>query len=146
MTPSATQHLAKSLSRFSPEVVDLAQAVLQRLDRQLPGATRFLYDKANALVVGYGPNDRASDAVLSIGVYRRWVNLYFLDGAELEDTEHLLQGSGTRVRFFRVQRVQDLDGPGLRGLIQQALQSAHPRIPRAPGGRFIIKSVRATRR
>jgi hypothetical protein len=133
------QQVAKSLVRFPPEVADLARAVLRSLDRRLPGATRFLYDKANALVVGYGPNDRPSDAVLSIGVYRRWVNLYFLEGADLDDRDRLLQGSGSRVRFFRVQRAADLDAPGLQILMQQALEAAHPRIPSAPRGRLIVR-------
>jgi hypothetical protein len=63
----------------------------------MPGAMELVYDKYNALAIGYGPTERASDAVISLAVFPRWVNLYFLKGAKLSDPDKLLKGSGRQV-------------------------------------------------
>jgi hypothetical protein len=137
MTPK--QQLMQFLSRFSPQVATIARGVLRKFDRDLPAATRFVYNKNNALVIGFGPNERPSDAVLSIGVYRRWVNLYFLDGASLADEHGLLQGSGTRVRFVRLTAAADIDLPDVHALIAQALAIAQPAYPARGTGNVVIK-------
>jgi len=54
-----------------------------------------------ALAIGFGPSERASDAVFSIVLYPRWVNLFFLQGAGLPDPHKLLKGSGKLVRSIR---------------------------------------------
>jgi len=143
MTPR--QQLTGFLRRFPPEVGTVARGVLRKLEQRLPGATRFVYNKSNALVVGFGPSDRPSDAVLSIAVYRRWVNLYFLDGAAIEDTGGLLQGSGTRVRFLRLQAADDIDAPGVRALLARATADAEPPYPVRPRGRIVIRQSSAGR-
>ena len=75
----------------------------------MPGATEMVYDKANALVIGFAPRARPSEAVLSIALYTKWVNLYFLDGATLPDPSGLLTGAGSRVRMLRLDDVKLLD-------------------------------------
>ena len=76
----------------------LAKAVLKKMRARLPGAVELVYDNYNALVIGFGPNERASDAVFSIALYPKWINLFFLYGAMLEDPKEILRGSGKQVR------------------------------------------------
>ena len=88
------KQLAIWIDRYDPTMARLARAVLRKMEQRLPGATELVYDNYNALVIGFGPNQRASDCPFSIAVYARWVNLYFLEGRLLSDPEGLLQGTG----------------------------------------------------
>ena len=47
---------------------------------------------SNALAIGFGPTERASEAIFSIAVFPRWVSLFFLQGAGLPDPDGILQG------------------------------------------------------
>ena len=38
----------------------------------------MVYDNYNALVVGFGPSERASEAVVSLAIFPKWVTLCFL--------------------------------------------------------------------
>ena len=119
MTPE--KQLASFLGRYTPEIRSVATAALQKMRERLPGALELVYDNYNALVIGFGPTDRASDAVFSIALYPRWVTLFFLDGAKLRDPRKLLEGSGKIVRHIVLQSADDLDTPGVRALMTQAL-------------------------
>ena len=50
----------------------------------------MVYDKKNALVIGFCPDERASNVINSIAVYSKWINLYFFEGDALPDPEGLL--------------------------------------------------------
>jgi hypothetical protein len=105
-----------------------------------------VYDNYNALVVGFGPSDRASEAVFSIALYPRWVNLFFLEGVALPDPEKLLQGDGKIVRSIKLKDAAILDEPAVRTLINEALKRADTRIDRKNPRRLIIKSISAKQR
>jgi hypothetical protein len=129
------------LDRFAPETARLARAVIQKMRARLPGAVELVYDKRNSLVVGFCPNERASDAINSIAVYTNWVNLYFFEGDTLPDPEGVLQGSGTMVRFIRLTAASDLDRPAVKALMAEALERANPPLDCGAKRRVIIKSI-----
>src|SRR5712692_5779259 len=112
------------LAKFTPEVRAIAKAALAKMRRLLPGAVELVYDNYNALAIGFGPSERASDAIFSIAVFPRWVSLFFLQGAKLSDPEKLLKGRGKRVRHIVLEEARLLDKPGVRRLITQALRAA----------------------
>src|SRR5471032_2233845 len=97
---TASQQLADLFARCPPELVKTAKAARARLSQRLPGAVEMVYD-TYALVIGFSPTERPSDAIVSIAIYPRWVNLFFLQGAHLPDPEGVLEGSGNHVRFIR---------------------------------------------
>ena len=101
-------------------------------------------DMHNALVIGFSPNERASQAILSIGLYPKWVNLYFLDGALLRDPDKLLKGSGNRVRMLRLDDAAMLDRPAVKSLIADAVKNADS--PFDSRRRLILKSTVTRRR
>src|SRR5450631_4224293 len=105
---SPTKELAGFLAKYDRAVATTARAALACLRRRLPGATEMVYDNYNALAVGFGPSDRASEAIFSIAVYPRWVSLFFLQGTRLKDPAKLLQGSGTRVRHIILGDARDI--------------------------------------
>jgi len=110
------------LAKYSPEIAALGRAARRKLRRLLPGWSELVYDNYNALVFGFGPTERPSDAVFSIALYPKWVRLFFLrNGPALRDPQKLLSGTGTRVRSLRLQSAADLDTPPVRALIEQAM-------------------------
>src|SRR4051794_9843935 len=112
------------LAKYTPEVAAEAVAALERLRPQVPGAVEMVYDNYNALVVGFGATERASEAVLSIAVMPRWVTLCFLQGAALPDPHGLLRGEGNVVRNLRLGSAADLDRPEVRELIGLAVAAS----------------------
>jgi hypothetical protein len=134
------------IAEYAPHIAGLARAAFAKLRDLVPGATVLVYDNYNALAIGFGPNDRASDAVLSLALYPRWVSLFFLQGAALPDPGGLLTGSGKKVRHRVLPDAADLDRPAVRSLIATALARARVPIDPAAESRVIIKSVAATQR
>jgi len=134
------------LARFNPEIVALVRASLVRMRKRLPGAVELVYDNYNALVIGFGATERASDAVFSLAIYPRWVNLFFLQGARLEDPAKILNGSGGVVRHLRLSDPRRLDDPPVRDLIGRALAAAPRAIDPQARRRMVIKSISAKQR
>jgi hypothetical protein len=143
---SAPKQLTGFMKKYDPALVALAKAALARMRKRVPGAMELVYDNYNALVIGFGPTERASEAVLSIALYPRWVNLFFLQGARLADPQGLLQGDGARVRRVLVRDAAILDAPGVKALIAQAIAASPIPFPGKRGRRMVIKSVSARQR
>jgi hypothetical protein len=120
----------------------LTTAVLAKLRPRFPGAVEMVYDKANSLVIGFCPNERASDAINSIAVYTKWINLYFFEGDALPDPAGLLQGTGSMVRSIRITSAADLDRPAVKALMAEALKRADPPLDRKAKGRVILRQKR----
>jgi hypothetical protein len=147
-TPPETpaRQWAAFLSKYDPAVAAAAKAALARMRKYVPGAVELVYDNYNALVVGFGPSEHASEAVVSIACYPRWVTIFFLQGAGLDDPTGLLKGSGRRVRHIVLSDVKVLDRPPVRALIRQALAAAPRPIDPQARRRMAIRSVSAKQR
>lgn len=140
------EQLSGFISRFTPEIAARGRAVLDALQARIPSATRLVYDNYNALAVGFGPDARASNAILSVVFYPRWISFFFLQAAALDDPAGLFRGKGTVARHVVVSGPAELDGPDLSALIDQALAKAKTPLPLGGAGPLIIKSVSAKQR
>jgi hypothetical protein len=127
------------IARQSLEMATLTRSVLAKLRLRLPGAVEMVYDKRNALVIGFGPDERASNVINSIAVYTKWINLYFFEGDSLPDPEGLLQGTGTMVRNIRLESAADLDRPAVKALMAEALKCADPPLDKKAKRRILLK-------
>ncbi|HEX8364527.1 MAG TPA: hypothetical protein VF603_04495 [Allosphingosinicella sp.] len=134
------------LAKFSPEVEALAQGLLEKMRRRVPGATIMVYDNYNALAIGFGSSHKVSRAVLSLAVYPRWVNLFFLHAAALPDPQGRLRGTGSKVRHVRVLTVEALDDPAIDALIGAAMAASEPPFDPGAEARLIVKSISARHR
>jgi hypothetical protein len=135
------KQLAGFLAKYTPEIAEFARAVRAKMRARLPGAIEMVYDNYNALVIGYLPGERPSEAIFSIAVYPRWVTLFFLQGAGLPDTHKQLKGSGKFVRHVVLKAPEDLDTPEMEVLFEHALDRAiKPLDPKQPH-RLVIKSI-----
>jgi hypothetical protein len=139
--PDPERQLAGFIARFTPEVAELAEAVLNKMRRRYPTALELVYDNYNALAIGFCPTERASDGIFSIALYPKWVSLFFLQGAGLPDPARILKGSGNVVRYVVLPNPAMLDDPAVTALMSEAI--ARARVPFDPKGahRLIIKSV-----
>jgi hypothetical protein len=133
-------------ARYDPAIASLAKTVLTKLRRLLPGAFEIVYDNYNALVIGFSPTDRTSDAFLSIALYPRWVTLFFLNGASLPDPSRILEGSGKQVRGVRISKASDLDRADIIELSREATSRSPQLIPARKRGTMIIRSISAKQR
>lgn len=144
--PTAAAQLKGFLAKFNPEVAATAKACIAVMRKRYPTAVRIVYDNYNALVVGFGPSERASEAIFSIAVYPRWVNLFFLQGARLPDPEKLLLGSGNIVRRIMLRTVDDLNVPGVIKLMREAVRRAERPFAAEGKGRLVVRAISAKQR
>ena len=140
---TAEEQLDAFLAKFAPPIIALAKEVRARMRARLPNAVELVYDNYNALVIGYGPTEKPSEAVFSIAMYPKWINLFFLHGAELPDPKRLLQGEGRGVRHIRLTSAADLDAAPVKKLMAEALKRAKPMEGPA---RLVIRSISAKQR
>jgi hypothetical protein len=134
------------LAKFLPEVEALARSLVEAMAARIPGAQILVYDNYNALAIGFGPSDKAGQAVLSLAVFPRWVTLCFLQGVGLPDPHGLLKGEGSRVRHVRLETRAKLDDPRIQALIDAAIERGEPPFDPAAAQRLVIKSISAKQR
>jgi hypothetical protein len=143
----AQKQFENFLSKYQPSVAAEAKKSLAKLRKLIPNATEMVYDNYNALVVGFCPGMRPSEAIISIAVMPEWVSLCFLQGAGLPDPEKRLEGSGNVARHIKMKKgAATLDEPAVKTLIAEALVCAKVPIPAGQKRQFIIKSVSTKQR
>jgi len=145
MTPK--QQLESFMSRYTPAVAACGRRALVKMRKLVPGAVELVYDNYNALVIGFGPSERASEAIFSVALYPRWVNLFFLQGADIPDPGGLLRGEGKFVRSIVLgEDASELDQPRIRKLIAEAVRRAKVPLEGKKPRRLVIRSISAKQR
>jgi len=143
---STARRLAGFIAKFDPAIAKLVRSARSALRRRLPTAVELVYDNYNALAIGWGPNERTSEAIISLAVYARGVNLYFIRGATLPDPRRRLEGEGNQGRFVRLEKVETLDEPAVEALLRAAIRQSRSPLPASGRGYIVIKSVSAQQR
>ena len=144
---TTSRQIASFLAKYDPKIAADARASRSKLRKIVPGGVEFVYDNYNALVFGFGPSERPSEAVLSLAIMPRWVTLCFLKGAKLRDPKKLLNGSGNIVRNIHLSSPRHLDDPDVRDLINQSIAEARPQFLGKSGKQqTVIKSISAKQR
>jgi len=146
MTSPPEEQLDGFIAKFTPEVGAIAQAAFAKLRKRLPGAIVLVYDNYNALAIGFGPTDRASEAICSLALFPRWVSIFFMQGARLPDPHKVLKGKGKQARHIVLEDASTLDEPAVRELFARALEDSAKPIDGSIPGRIIIKSISAKQR
>jgi len=144
MTPE--KQLAGFIGKFSPENARTIRAARRKMRQRLPRAVEIVYDNYNFFVIGYGPSERASEAIFSIAAQASGVALCFLQGAKLPDPGKRLRGSGNVVRSVRLESAETLDDPDVKALMKVALERAKVSMPVQGAHKLVIKSVSAKQR
>lgn len=142
---TATEQLRAFIAKFAPPDQARIRAARAWMRRRLPAAFELVYDNYNFFVIGYGPTDRPSDAVLSLAASANGLGLCFLPGAGLPDPEGLLQGGGNQPRFLRLPSAATLEQLAVRALIDAAVARGTP-FASTGRGELVIRSVSAKQR
>lgn len=143
---SPLPQVAELIGKYTPELARAFTASRRKMRALVPRGYELVYDNYNALGIGYGPGQRASDVILSIVAYPRWITLFFMYGANLIDPGSLLDGTGKRIRSIRLQSLDDLDRRDVKQLISQALAPHTEALAECPRIQTVVKSVAAKQR
>ena len=110
----------KQLLENYPELVQtLTRATRSLVLSVIPDAEEMI--DPSAKLVGFGFGSRYSDLICTIIFSRSGVKLGIVRGAELEDPEGLLQGTGKVHKHIPLLSDEDVVNPGVRGLLETAL-------------------------
>ena len=140
---TATKARDAFIARFDPPIAKLLRQARQAMRKHFPTAVELVYDNYNALAIGWGPNERASEVIVSLAGYPRGVSLYFVQGARLEDPHGLLEGAGRQGRFIRLERVEQISDARVQSLLAAAEELGTTPLPEKGKGYTVIKSVSA---
>lgn len=143
---SIEQQVASFLAKFEPSAATLIQQCRAELRKLMPAASELVYDNYNFLVFGFCSTSRPSSCIVSVAAAANGVGLSFYRGADLQDPEGLLQGSGVQNRFVRIPELSVLRSPGVRALIGQAVATAKVPLPGTGRGGTVVQSVSAKQR
>ena len=146
-TPGAVEaQLEGFIGKFEPNHQTLIRAVRKALRKRFPTAYELVYDNYNFFVIGYGPTERPSDAIVSLAAGANGVGLCFIHGASLPDPQKILLGAGNQTRFMRLESADVLARPEVEALIGAAIAEAKSPLPATGRGRLMIRSVSAKQR
>ena len=138
--------ISEFLAKYTPEIAAQLCAAREQLTEHFPHGFELVYDNYNALVFAFAATERATDAIVSVAGYPKWVTLFFAKATSLEDPHHILEGSGTQFRGVRLQPISKLYEPEVQALILCAKAAAGSSLAAAPQLTTIIKSVSAKQR
>ena len=107
------------LTTNEPEAQQLAVDLRKVILRLMPRAKEKIYRGGG--VADYGLA-RSGRGFLSIGPQKNYVNLYFMNGISMSDPEHLLEGTGKKLRHVKIRKPADLKNKALQTLIKSAVK------------------------
>jgi hypothetical protein len=146
MSSDVEAQIAAFLARYTPAMAARLGDARLRLRALFPRGHELVFDNWNALVFGISPSGRTSDSFISVTGYPKWVTLFFLHGAALDDPLGLLEGSGKQVRGVRLDGPDDFDRPGIAALVEQAIAAQRDALAAAPPLATEIRLVAAKQR
>jgi len=129
---------------FDPKVQETALSLRAFVLDNYPETNELIYEKSNALAIGYSLSDKTKDMYCHVAVYGKHVNIGFDWGVALDDPDHLLKGTGTRIRHITVTDYSTFPETYVKKMLEQAHQIAIENLD-AKGqsiiGLSIVKSV-----
>ena len=107
------------IADVSPDLRKLTVATRALLAEIMPGITEVPWVRQRVVGYGIGPK-KMTEHFCYIAPQSKHINLSFMYGAELDDPDGLLEGTGKLLRHIKIRSVDDLKVHAVRGLIEQA--------------------------
>ncbi len=105
---------------YSDTVRELARGARVLILAVMPKTVEQLDPSAN--LIAYGLDHSYKGLICGITLHKAYINIMFAQGASLPDPQGLLQGTGKLARHVHVERLADLEAPGIRDLVETAFQ------------------------
>ena len=144
--PTPAAQLKSFMAKFTPAMHAEFKKAHAKMRTLVPGAHEMVYDNWNGLVIGFGPTDRPSEAVVSIVCLPDHVTICFLRGKKMPDPQKMLLGGGTTVRHIKMKSVKELDSKPVRNFIKLAIDGAHPPFDPERKNTLVIRAISAKQR
>jgi hypothetical protein len=122
---SGFDEIVNGVSPVARELAMRARALIQSV---YPAVVEVPWPKQRVIGYGVGPK-KMSEHFCYISVSGDHINIGFMYGAELPDPENLLGGTGKLLRHVRITRLEELDNPLLRKLLEVASKHRMPETP-----------------
>ena len=136
------RYLAEMLSDRPRHVSELAIQLRRHIAKIAPNCSELLYHTyAVSNVFTY--TGKLGQAFIHIATYAEHVNLGFNQGAELNDPDSLLEGTGKLIRHIRVDDLKLVKQKNVKALIMSAIQSGIQTADEAGGRKeqsFVVKT------
>lgn len=104
---------------FDPDIQSMATALRELIAKTMPGVTEVPWVKQKIIGYGVGPK-KMSEHFCYIAPFKKHVNLGFFYGADLDDPQSLLEGSGKLLRHIKVKTPSQINDPALITLVTAA--------------------------
>lgn len=114
------QQIENFLLPFDDELTTLVQQLRVYLKKQTKPTVEMAFDSYNSVNIGYGFTEKAWDCFCGIIVYSKHLNLSFPAGSSLTDPKGLLQGTGSKVRHIRIDKLDDIKQPAVLKILKEA--------------------------
>jgi hypothetical protein len=109
------------VSQADPKVAALARRAQAIIEEVMPDVVKVAWPTQAIIGYGVGPK-KMSEQFCYIAVLTTRINLGFYYGADLDDPENLLEGTGKALRHIKISELEQLENPAVRNLIQAASQ------------------------
>ena len=107
------------ISSASPAIRAVAREARLLIADVMPGVTEVPWVRQKAAGYGVGPR-KMSEHFCYVAPLAAHVNLGFFYGADLDDPEGLLEGTGKALRHIKLRTPEDLRRPAVRKILLQA--------------------------
>lgn len=97
------------LARFPEPVQAVVLQLRSRVLAVMPRAHEVVVDVGYTIALRYGSDDRMKTACLYVTGFARHANLGFLNGAAMNDPEHVLEGAGAAMRHVKFESPEQVE-------------------------------------
>ena len=109
----------EAVAEATPEIRQLAVAARELIAKVMPGVTEVPWVVQKTIGYGVGPK-KMSEHFCYLAPQSKHLNLGFFYGADLDDPEELLEGTGKALRHIKLRSMDELQQTAVRKLIEQA--------------------------
>ncbi len=104
------------LNNYDEGIRELAVAARELIIKLTPKAEEKVY--FGWRVVRYSLDGTMAGQFIAIGPQKKYVNLYFMNGTDLDDPKSLLTGEGKKMRHVSIADAKQLKSAALKALIK----------------------------
>lgn len=118
------KQIASLLLPFDKHIVALAQDLRAYLIKETNPRYELVARSTQSVNIGYAFRPKAWDSFVAIIIYRKHINISFVNGAFINDPDGLLHGAGKRIRHLKIKTLEDLKTPAAMAIIEEARELA----------------------